>query len=123
MVDLFAHGRTHLHGLVHCSGGGQTKVLHFADEGLHIVKDGLFETPPLFKLIQEHSGTSWREMYQVYNMGHRMEVYTTPEHAQTVIDTAMQHGVQAQIVGRVEARIADAPRLTIYGPEGQETYS
>jgi len=123
LVDLFAHGREPLHGLVHCSGGGQTKVLHFADEGLHIIKDQLFDTPPLFQLIQKHSGTAWREMYQVYNMGHRMEVYTTPEHAQVVMDTARQHGVEAQIVGRVEARTGDAPRLTIQGPEGQETYS
>ncbi len=123
LVDLFKAGRGPLHGLVHCSGGGQTKVLHFADEKLHIVKDGLFETPPLFKLIQEHSGTAWREMYQVYNMGHRMEVYTTPEHAQVVIDTAQKHGVEAKVVGRVEARSAGAPRLTIQGPLGQETYS
>lgn len=123
MVDLFAHGREPLHGLVHCSGGGQTKVLHFADEGLHIIKDQLFDTPPLFQLIQKHSGTAWREMYQVYNMGHRMEVYTTPEHAQVVMDTARQHGVEAQIVGRVETRAGNGPRLTIQGPEGQETYS
>jgi phosphoribosylformylglycinamidine cyclo-ligase len=123
LVDLFKAGRGPLHGLVHCSGGGQTKVLHFADERLHIVKDGLFETPPLFKLIQEHSGTAWREMYQVYNMGHRMEVYTTPEHAQVVIETAQKHGVAAKVVGRVEARSAGAPRLTIQGPLGQETYS
>ena len=98
-------------------------MLHFADEGLHIVKDNLFETPPLFRLIQEHSGTGWHEMYQVYNMGHRMEVYTTPEHAETVIAAAHKHGVAAQIVGRVEARSADAPRLTIHGPQGLETYA
>ena len=123
MVDLFKEGRDPLHGLVHCSGGGQTKVLHFANPDLHIVKDNLFDTPPLFHLIQKHSGTGWREMYQVYNMGHRMEVYTTPEHAQKVIAAAERHGVAAQVVGRVEARTGDAPRLTIHGPQGLETYA
>ena len=123
MVDLFKEGRTPLHGLVHCSGGGQTKVLHFASEDLHVVKDNLFPTPALFGLIQEHSGTAWREMYQVYNMGHRMEVYTTPEHAQVVMDIASRHGVDARIVGRVEQRVPDGPRLTIAGPESTETYS
>ena len=123
MVDLFKAGREHLHGIVHCSGGGQTKVLHFADEALHIVKDGLFETPPLFRLIQEHSGTPWHEMYKVYNMGHRMEVYTTAEHARNVIDTAEKHGVAARIVGHVETRSGGAPRLAIHGPAGIEHYS
>ena len=123
MVDLFKEGREPLHGLVHCSGGGQTKVLHFASENLHVVKDNLFPTPALFGLIQEHSGTAWREMYQVYNMGHRMEVYTSPEHAQVVMDIAARHGVDARIVGRVEHRTADGPRLTIAGPESTETYS
>lgn len=123
MVDLFKEGREQLHGLVHCSGGGQTKVLHFASPDLHVVKDDLFPTPALFSLIQQHSGTAWREMYQVYNMGHRMEVYTTAEHAQRVLDIAAVHGVEARIVGRVEAREADGPRLTIKGPESTETYS
>jgi len=123
MVDLFKEGREQLHGLVHCSGGGQTKVLHFASPELHVVKDDLFPTPALFSLIQQHSGTAWREMYQVYNMGHRMEVYTTAEHAQRVLDIAAVHGVEARIVGRVEAREADGPRLTIKGPESTETYS
>jgi len=123
MVDLFKEGREQLHGLVHCSGGGQTKVLHFASPDLHVVKDDLFPTPALFSLIQRHSGTAWREMYQVYNMGHRMEVYTTAEHAQRVLDIAAVHGVEARIVGRVEAREADGPRLTIKGPESTETYS
>lgn len=123
MVDLFKEGREDLHGLVHCSGGGQTKVLHFASPDLHVVKDDLFPTPALFSLIQQHSGTAWREMYQVYNMGHRMEVYTTAEHAQRVLDIAAAHGVDARIVGRVEARDAEGPRLTIKGPESTETYS
>ena len=123
MVDLFQAGREDLHGIVHCSGGGQTKVLHFADETLHVIKDQLFDTPPLFRLIQEHSGTPWHEMYKVYNMGHRMEVYTTVEHAETVIAAAEKHGVAARIVGRVEARSEGAPRLTIHGPAGIEDYS
>ena len=123
MVDLFQHGREHLHGIVHCSGGGQTKVLHFASPELHVVKDNLFEVPKLFALIKEHSGTSWNEMYKVYNMGHRMEVYTTEEHAARVMETAAAHGVEARIVGRVEARTGDAPRLTIQGPESMETYT
>ena len=98
-------------------------MLHFADEGLHIVKDQLFDTPPLFRLVQEHSGTPWHEMYKVYNMGHRMEVYTTVEHAETVMAAAEKHGVAARIVGRVEARSEGAPRLTIHGPAGIEHYS
>lgn len=112
-----------MHGLVHCSGGGQTKVLHFASTDLHIVKDNLFDTPPLFALIQKHSGTEWHEMYQVYNMGHRLEVYTTPEHAEKVMAVAEKHGVRAQVVGRVESRTDGMPRLTIHGPEGLETYA
>ncbi len=123
MVDLFQEGRDPLHGLVHCSGGGQTKVLHFASTDLHIVKDNLFHTPPLFALIQKHSGTDWHEMYQVYNMGHRLEVYTTPEHAEKVMAVGEKHGVRAQVVGRVESRTDGMPRLTIHGPEGLETYA
>ena len=123
LVDLFKLGRGLLHGLVHCSGGGQTKVKHFAASDLHVIKDDLFPTPTLFKLIQQHSGTAWREMFQVYNMGHRMEVYTTPDHAQAVMDVARQHGVEARIVGRVEKRTDGEPRLTIVGPGGTETYS
>lgn len=123
MVDLFKRGRKDLHGLVHCSGGGQTKVLHFADSGLHVIKDNLFPTPRLFSLIQEHSGTPWREMYRVYNMGHRMEVYTTPGHADVVLEVAARHGVEARVIGRVAKREEGMPRLTIAGPESTETYS
>ena len=123
MLDLFRSGREDLHGIIHCSGGGQTKVLHFAEESLHIVKDDLFDTPPLFRLIQEHSGTAWHEMYKVYNMGHRMEVYTTKEHAPNVIEAADKHGVSARVIGRVEERAGDSPRLTIHGPAGMEQYS
>ena len=87
--------------MVHCSGGAQTKVLHFVDN-LHIIKDNLFPTPPLFKLIQEQSGTSWQEMYKVFNMGHRMEIYVAPENAQMIIDIAKFFNVDAQVVGRCE---------------------
>jgi phosphoribosylformylglycinamidine cyclo-ligase len=129
LIDLFKHGRAPIHGLVHCSGGAQTKVLHFAAEDLHIVKDSLFPTPPMFNLIQENSGTPWSEMYSVYNMGHRMEVYTTAEHAATVIAAAHKHGIEAQIIGHVESRIPSAssvhasPRLTITSPHGTFTYN
>ena len=91
-----------IHSLVHCTGGAQSKVLHFVDD-LKITKDNLFPTPPLFKAIQKESGTSWQEMYKVFNMGHRMEVYLSKEHAQSVIDIANSFGVEAQIIGSVEA--------------------
>ncbi|OED36113.1 phosphoribosylformylglycinamidine cyclo-ligase, partial [Flavobacteriaceae bacterium (ex Bugula neritina AB1)] len=91
-----------IHGMVHCSGGAQTKVLHFIDH-LHIIKDNLFDVPPLFKLIQENSGTDWKEMYQVFNMGHRLELYVSPEIAEEIISISKSFNVGAQIVGRVEA--------------------
>lgn len=91
-----------IHGMVHCSGGAQTKVLHFIDN-LHVIKNNLFPIPPLFKLIQEQSGTSWQEMYKVFNMGHRLEIYVNEAHAQTIIDISKSFGVDAQIIGRVEA--------------------
>ncbi|MDH6308792.1 phosphoribosylformylglycinamidine cyclo-ligase [Dysgonomonas sp. PFB1-18] len=90
-----------IHGMVHCSGGAQTKVLHFVDK-VKITKNNLFPVPPLFKLIQEQSGTDWKEMYKVFNMGHRMEIYLAPEHAQTVIDISKSFGIDARIVGFVE---------------------
>jgi len=99
-----------IHGMVHCSGGAQTKVLHFVDN-LHIIKDNLFPIPPLFSLIQEQSGTSWAEMYKVFNMGHRLEVYLSQEHAKEIIEISESFGIPAQIVGRVEA--SDLKKLTI----------
>ncbi len=93
--------RPQIHGMVHCSGGAQTKVLHFVDK-VKIIKDNMFPVPPLFKLIHEQSGTSWQEMYKVFNMGHRMEVYVSPEYAQTIIDISKSFNIDAQIVGRVE---------------------
>jgi len=102
--------RPAIHGLIHCSGGAQTKVLHFVDN-LHIIKDNMFETPPLFKIIQEQSGTLWQEMYQVFNMGHRMEIYLDEKNAHCVIDIANEFGIEAKIIGRCEE--AKKKQLTI----------
>ena len=94
--------RASIDGMVHCSGGGQTKVLHFVND-VHIIKDNLFEVPPLFVAIQQESKTDWKEMYRVFNMGHRMEIYTDENTAKSIIDIAAQYNMDAQIVGRVEA--------------------
>ncbi|NBA86982.1 phosphoribosylformylglycinamidine cyclo-ligase [Emticicia sp. CRIBPO] len=111
--------RPQIHGMVHCSGGAQTKVLHFVDD-LHIIKDNLFPIPPLFRLIQEQSGTSWQEMYKVFNMGHRLEVYLEEAYAQQVIDIATSFGIEAQIVGRVEAH--EGKKVTIKSEAGVFEY-
>ncbi len=111
--------RSKIHGMVHCSGGAQTKILHFVDN-LHIVKDNLFEVPPLFKMIQEQSNTTWREMYQVFNCGHRMELYVPPEIADDIINISKSFGVNAQIVGRVEA--SSEKKLTIQSEYGEFIY-
>ena len=108
-----------VHGMVHCSGGAQTKILHFIDD-LHVIKDHMFEIPPLFKLIQEQSKTDWKEMYQVFNCGHRMELYVNPEIAETIIDISKSFNVDAQIIGRVEA--SDSKKLTIKSPYGTFEY-
>jgi phosphoribosylformylglycinamidine cyclo-ligase len=108
-----------IHGMVHCSGGAQTKILHFV-ENLHIIKDNLFDLPPLFKLIQGESGTDWKEMYQVFNMGHRMEIYLPEAIAQEVIAISESYGVAAQIVGRVEK--AEKKKLTIKSEFGTFEY-
>ena len=94
--------RSSIHGMIHCSGGAQTKILHFIDE-LHVIKDNLFLVPPLFELIQKESGTSWKEMYEVFNMGHRMELYVPAEHAEKIIEISTSFDVDAQIIGRVAA--------------------
>lgn len=94
--------RSSIHGMVHCSGGAQTKILHFIDE-LHIIKDNLFPVPPLFELIQRESGTSWKEMYEVFNMGHRMELYVSAKHTEKIIEISTSFDVDAQIIGRVVA--------------------
>ena len=94
--------RPRIHGMVHCTGGAQTKVLNFVNENCKVVKDNMFPVPPLFKLVHDESGTDWREMYMVFNMGHRLEVYVNPEDAQTVIDTANGFNIDAQVVGHIE---------------------
>ncbi|MBF6653369.1 phosphoribosylformylglycinamidine cyclo-ligase [Flavobacterium columnare] len=99
-----------IHGMIHCSGGAQTKILHFV-ENLHIIKDNLFEVPPLFKLIQEQSKTDWKEMYQVFNCGHRMELYVPSEIANNIITIAQSFNIDAKIIGRVEA--SETKKLTI----------
>jgi phosphoribosylformylglycinamidine cyclo-ligase len=109
-----------IHGMVHCSGGAQTKVLHFIDN-LHVIKDNLFDTPPLFKMIQAESKTPWQEMYKVFNMGHRMEVYVSEELAPEIMRISEQFGIAAQVVGRVEA--ADHKKVTISSQHGEFTYN
>ena len=119
VIDMLNALRSQIHGLVHCSGGAQTKVLHFIDN-LHVIKDNLFEVPPLFKLIQEQSGTDWKEMYKVFNMGHRLEVYLDEKYAQQVIDIARHYEIDAKIIGRVEA--SDKKKVTIVTHESTFVY-
>ncbi|MFD1553843.1 phosphoribosylformylglycinamidine cyclo-ligase [Putridiphycobacter roseus] len=109
-----------IHGMVHCSGGAQTKVLHFVDN-VHVIKDNLFELPPLFKLIQEESKTDWKEMYKVFNMGHRMELYVPEEMAAKIIEISESFNIPAKIVGRVEA--SETKKLTINSDFGQFIYA
>ena len=111
--------RDKIHGMVHCSGGAQTKIMHFV-ENKHVIKDNLFPTPPLFKLIHEQSGTDWKEMYKVFNMGHRMELYVKPEDAQSIIDISNSFNIEARIVGRVEN--ANENKLTIISEHGTFEY-
>lgn len=112
--------RSSIGGMIHCSGGAQTKILHFLQKG-HVVKDNLFDTPPLFEMIQRESGTSWEEMYQVFNMGHRMELYVDPSATDAIIEISKGLGVDAKIVGRVEE--SDNAELTITSAHGTFTYS
>jgi phosphoribosylformylglycinamidine cyclo-ligase len=116
---LLESHRDKIHGMVHCSGGAQTKVLHFVND-LHVIKDNLFEVPPLFKTIQEQSGTEWKEMYKVFNMGHRMEIYVSAEDAQHIIDVSESFGVRAKIVGRCEAHLGK--KVTIESEYGTFEY-
>ena len=111
--------RPMIHGMVHCTGGAQTKVLHFVGENCRVVKDNMFPIPPLFKAIKEQSGTSWQEMYRVFNMGHRLEVYLAPEHAQKVIDISRSFNIDAQIVGHIEE---GQKSLTIKSEYGEFNY-
>ena len=116
---LSKYDSNQIHGMVHCSGGAQTKVLHFV-ENLHVIKDNLFPVPPLFQLIQENSKTDWKEMYQVFNCGHRMEIYVPKEIAQDIIEISKSFNIDAQIVGRVEA--SDNKKLTIVSEYGTFEY-
>ncbi|WP_421977735.1 AIR synthase related protein [Roseivirga seohaensis] len=119
MVEILKKFRNQIGGLIHCSGGAQTKVLHFVNN-VHIIKDNLFELPPLFKMIQEESGTSWKEMYKVFNMGHRMEIYIDEEFAEEIISISKSFNIDAQIVGRVEA--SENRKLTINSEFGNFVY-
>lgn len=116
---LSQYNATQIHGMIHCSGGAQTKILHFTDKN-HVIKDNLFDVPPLFKLIQEQSGTDWREMYQVFNCGHRLEFYVSPEIAEDIIKISQSFNVDAQIIGRVEP--SEEKRLTIQSAYGTFEY-
>jgi len=120
IAEMLKLHHPHIHGMVHCSGGAQTKVLHFVND-VHIIKDNLFELPPLFKIIHEESGTDWKEMYKVFNMGHRMEVYLPAQYAQEVIDISKSFGVEAQIVGRVENAVQK--QVTIKSEFGEFVYN
>lgn len=111
--------RSEIHGMVHCSGGAQTKVLHFV-ENVHVIKDNLFPIPPLFKMIQEESGTDWKEMYKVFNMGHRMEIYVPETVAASIISISESFGIQAQIIGRVEAHAGK--QVTVRSEVGEFIY-
>jgi len=120
LMPVVREFRDRIHGLVHCSGGGQTKVLHFLADH-HVIKDRLFPTPPLFTLIQREGGMDWREMYRVFNMGHRMEVYTDEATAAAIAARAEAVGIAAQIIGRVEAS-ASGPQVTVSGAHGTFEY-
>ncbi len=117
--DVLRECRGGVHGMVHCSGGGQTKILHFIGN-LHVVKDNLFDVPPLFRIIRQESHTPWEEMFQVFNMGHRMELYVYPAVAEEIIAISQSYGIDARIIGRVEA--GDAPMVTIVRDGEEYTY-
>ena len=111
--------RPRIHGMVHCTGGAQTKVLHFVSDNCRVIKDNMFPVPPLFKAIHEQSGTDWAEMYKVFNMGHRLEIYVAPEDAERVIEISKSFNIDAQIVGRIEE---GKKSLTIKSEFGEFNY-
>ena len=119
MIEIFKKLRSKIHGMVHCSGGAQTKVMHFVDN-LHVIKDNLFEIPELFRIIQKESGTSWEEMYKVFNMGHRMEIYVSTEYAEEIIQISKSFKVDAKIVGRCEK--SENKKLTLKSEFGEFQY-
>jgi phosphoribosylformylglycinamidine cyclo-ligase len=120
LKEVFKELHKEIHGIVHCSGGAQTKILHFAQENHHIIKDNLFPVPPLFDLIRKESGTSWEEMFKVFNMGHRMEFYVEERFAPAIIDISASFNIDARIVGRVES--SERKKLTITSDQGEYTY-
>ena len=113
--------RDRIHGMIHCTGGAQTKILHFID-GLRIVKDNMFDVPVLFRTIQKESGTPWKEMFKVFNMGHRMEFYVSESDAQDIISVSESFGIKAKVIGRVEKGGLNLPSLTISCPMGEFNY-
>ena len=117
--NILRNMREEIHGMVHCSGGGQTKILHFIDN-MHVIKDNLFPLPPLYKIIHEQSGTGWKEMYQVFNMGHRFEIYTDIKNAEAMINIAGEFNLEARIIGHCEP--SDNKKLTIQSPFGKFEY-
>ena len=117
--DILSKYRNKINGMVHCSGGAQTKILHFIDN-LHIIKDNMFDTPPLFKMIQKESSTDWKEMYKVFNMGHRMEIYVNEDIASEIINISKSYNVDAQIIGRVEC--SNEKKLSIMSKHGEFNY-
>lgn len=119
MQELLRGYRNHIHGAIHCTGGGQTKILHFVDN-LHIIKDNLFDIPPVFQIIQENSGADYAEMYKVFNMGHRLELYVAPEAAKYVIDVAAKYNIEAKVIGKVAKH--SGKKLTISGDKGTYVY-
>ncbi|HEX2975098.1 MAG TPA: AIR synthase-related protein, partial [Bacteroidales bacterium] len=119
MKEVLESMHNEIHGLVHCSGGGQTKIKHFVDN-IHVVKDDLFPLPPLFRLIHEQSGTEWKEMYQVFNMGHRFEIYTDEKSAGKIMDVAKRYDLDSRIIGYCEK--ADKGRVTIKSEFGVFEY-
>jgi len=122
MKQLLDQHFDQIHGVIHCSGGGQTKCMKYLPKPLHIVKDNLFTPPPVFELIRENSGADWREMYQVFNMGHRLEIFTNEAAANQMIEAAAGLGIEAQIVGRVEAAKAGHSSLLLKGSFGEVSY-
>jgi len=119
MQEILRGYRNHIHGAIHCTGGGQTKVLHFVDN-LHIIKDNLFEIPPVFQIIQENSGADYTEMYKVFNMGHRIELYIAPEAAKHIVEVAGKYNIEAKVIGRVEKFAGK--KLTISSDKGTFVY-
>jgi phosphoribosylformylglycinamidine cyclo-ligase len=115
LLEILKQHRSHIHGMIHCTGGGQTKILHFINR-LHVIKDNLFDVPPIFRMIQQESATDWKEMYSVFNMGHRMEIYTSSRYANAILAICRQFNLEARIIGRVEK--GKTKKLTLITEKG-----